>query len=132
LVPKDGSRNNFIYDTTSNWQNLNPGFLSKYQVVLFLDSRPETEDQRNAFKNYMDSGGAWMGFHFAAFSLTPSAYPQNWDWYHQQFLGTGAYVSNTWRPVPAVLTRGGNFASSHQEFTWYISFFSKRMVSLGK
>lgn len=126
--PKMAVSCNFIYDTTSNWQNLNTGFLSKYQVVLFLDSRPETEDQRDAFKNYMDSGGAWMGFHFAAFSLTPSAYPQNWDWYHQQFLGTGAYVSNTWRPVPAVLrvedishpaTRNlpGIFRSSANE--WY-------------
>jgi uncharacterized protein len=51
----------------------------------------------------MDHGGAWMGFHFAGFALTPSAFPQNWDWYHNEFLGSGSYVSNTWRPTAAVL-----------------------------
>jgi hypothetical protein len=51
----------------------------------------------------MDNGGAWMGFHFSAFALTPSAYPQNWDWYHNEFLGSGQYKSNTWRPTSAVL-----------------------------
>jgi hypothetical protein len=51
----------------------------------------------------MDHGGAWLGFHFAAFALTPSAYPQNWDWYHAQFLGTGDYAGNTWRPTAATL-----------------------------
>jgi len=35
--------------------------------------------------------------------LTPSAVPQNWDWYHDEFLGSGEYLSNTWRPTPAVL-----------------------------
>lgn len=44
-----------------------------------------------------------MGFHFAAFSLTPSAYPENWSWYHEHFLGCGAYWSNTWRPTSAIL-----------------------------
>jgi hypothetical protein len=51
----------------------------------------------------MENGGAWMGFHFAGFALTPSGYLQNWDWYHNQFLGSGEYVSNTWRPTSAVL-----------------------------
>lgn len=51
----------------------------------------------------LNNGGGWMGFHFSAFALTPSAYPQNWDWYHNIFLGSGQYVSNTWRPTSAVL-----------------------------
>ncbi len=49
----------------------------------------------------MDHGGAWVGFQFAGFALTPSAYPANWDWY--PFLGSGSYVSNTWRLTSAVL-----------------------------
>jgi uncharacterized protein len=93
----------FSYDSTNNWDNLTASFLSGYQVVLFLDTRPDSSYQRKAFQKYMENGGAWMGFHFSAFALTPSAYPQNWDWYHNQFLGSGAYVSNTWRPTPAVL-----------------------------
>lgn len=101
--PKMAATYHFTYDTTSNWNNLNTTFLSKYQVVVFLDTRPEAPDQRAAFQKYMENGGAWMGFHFAAFALTPSAYPQNWDWYHNEFLGSGQYKSNTWRPTSAIL-----------------------------
>jgi uncharacterized protein len=94
---------NFVYDSTNNWKNLNAGFLSGYQVVLFLDTRPDSLPQRDAFRKYMENGGAWMGFHFAGFALTPSAFPQNWDWYHNEFLGSGQYASNTWRPTSAIL-----------------------------
>lgn len=101
--PKMGAKYNFSYDSTSNWSNLNADFLAAYQVVLFLDTRPEDPAQRAAFRKYMESGGGWMGFHFAGFALTPSTYPQNWDWYHNEFLGSGSYKSNTWRPTAAVL-----------------------------
>jgi len=76
----------FIYDSTNDWNDLNRSSLEKYQVVIFLDSRPDSLPQRQAFRKYMENGGAWMGFHFAGFALTPSAFPQNWDWYHEQFL----------------------------------------------
>lgn len=97
------ANHHFQYDSTSNWSNLNAEFLSKYQVVLFLDTRPELPEQREAFRKYMETGGGWIGFHFAAFALNNSAYPQNWDWYHNTFLGSGEYGSNTWRPTSAIL-----------------------------
>lgn len=101
--PEIAKEYNFSYDSTSDWNNLNLAFLSNYQVVIFLDTRPEEPAQRAAFEKYMENGGAWMGFHFSAFALTPSDYPMNWDWYHNKFLGSGSYVSNTWRPTSAIL-----------------------------
>ena len=101
--PKMATQYNFVYDSTNDWSKLNTDFLSQYQVVLFLDTRPDVPEQRAAFKKYMDNGGAWMGFHFAGFALTPSEFPQNWDWYHNEFIGVGQYVSNTWRPTSAIL-----------------------------
>jgi hypothetical protein len=101
--PEMGRKYHFTYDSTNNWSNLNATFLSHYDVVIFLDSRPDDSMERVAFQKYMENGGAWMGFHFSAFALTPSAYPMNWDWYHNQFLGSGSYVSNTWRPTAAIL-----------------------------
>jgi uncharacterized protein len=98
-----GKVHHFEYDSTNDWSNLNSKFLKKYQVILFLDTRPEDSLQRIAFKEYMDHGGSWMGFHFAGFALTPSAYPQDWDWYHEEFLGAGQYKGNTWHPTPAIL-----------------------------
>lgn len=102
-IAKSGSQYNFTYDSTNDWSKLNASILSHYQVILFLDTRPEAPEQREAFKKYMENGGAWMGFHFAGFALTPSDYPQNWDWYHNDFLGAGQYSSNTWRPTSAIL-----------------------------
>jgi hypothetical protein len=126
--PKMGEKYNFTYDSTNDWSNLNSTFLSQYQVVIFLDTRPDDSAQRSAFQNYMENGGAWMGFHFSAFAVTPSAYPMNWNWYHNKFLGSGSYVSNTWRPTSAILhvenrdhpaTKGlpSTFTSSPNE--WY-------------
>src|SRR5437868_5791907 len=101
--PAMAAKYHFTYDSTNNWNNLNDSFLAQYQVVIFLDTRPDSSGQRIAFQKYMDNGGAWMGFHFAGFALTPSEYPQNWDWYHNHFLGAGEYKGNTWRPVSAIL-----------------------------
>jgi hypothetical protein len=101
--PAMAKKYNFTYDSTKNWNDMTPGFLAKYQVVIFLDTRPDVPSQRTAFEQYMKKGGAWMGFHFSAFALTPSDYPQNWDWYHNEFLGAGQYKSNTWHPTSAIL-----------------------------
>ncbi|MGE5609611.1 MAG: ThuA domain-containing protein [Bacillota bacterium] len=101
--PKVAAENNFVYEATSDWNRLNEQTLSQYQVVLFLDTRPEKPAQRQAFQKYMENGGAWMGFHFAGFALTPSQFPQDWDWYHNEFLGSGSYGGNTWRPTSAIL-----------------------------
>jgi uncharacterized protein len=101
--PEMAKQYNFIYDSTNDWTRLNTKFLKHYKVVLFLDTRPEDSLQRLAFEKYMKHGGGWIGFHFAGFALTPSEYPQNWDWYHNEFIGSGQYKSNTWRPVSAIL-----------------------------
>ena len=42
--PQQAAQHGFTYDTTSNWQNMNAGFLARYQVVVFLDTRPEEPD----------------------------------------------------------------------------------------
>ncbi|HEX7457444.1 MAG TPA: ThuA domain-containing protein [Ginsengibacter sp.] len=107
--PKIAAEYYFTYDSTNDWNNLNTQFLSQYKVVIFLDTRPDSLPQREAFQQYMEHGGGWMGFHFSAFALTPSDFPQNWDWYHEQFLGSGQYVSNTWRPVSAILRVEDNY-----------------------
>ena len=98
-----GKKKHFIYESTNDWSKMTPEFLSNFDVIIFLDSRPDSLPQREAFQHFMENGGAWLGFHFCAFALTPSAFPQDWNWYHNTFLGSGQYVSNTWRPTSAIL-----------------------------
>jgi hypothetical protein len=127
-----GLKNNFSYDSTNDWTLLNKENLAKYQVVLFLDTRPEAPEQRQAFQEYMEKGGGWMGFHFAGFALTPSDFPQNWDWYHNQFLGVGQYKGNTWRPVPAMLRVGQETSFSKEKSSGGFQIGPQRVVQLGK
>lgn len=105
--PKKAKELGFSYEATTDWNRLNEAELKQYQVILFLDTRPEKPEQRAAFEKYMQNGGGWIGFHFSAFALTPSTYPDDWKWYHDTFLGSGQYKSNTWRPTSAVLKNEG-------------------------
>ncbi|MFG2789804.1 ThuA domain-containing protein [Streptomyces sp. NPDC048419] len=97
--PKQAAQNGFTYTASNNWDLLANGGVNGYQVVLFLDDLPQTAAQRTGFENYMRGGGAWMGFHVSAFTTDA----QSWNWYHNQFLGSGNFVSNTWGPTTAVL-----------------------------
>lgn len=101
--PKAAETYNFEYDSTTDWSKLNSEVLTAYDVVLFLDTRPEKPEQRAAFEQYMINGGGFIGFHFSAFALANSAYDDDWDWYHHEFLGAGEYKGNTWRPTSAQL-----------------------------
>ncbi|OQP56156.1 carbohydrate-binding protein [Niastella populi] len=89
----------FSYEATNNWNNLNANFLSNYQVVLFLDDAPTGAAQRAAFQQYIENGGAWMGFHVCAFTTNAGG----WNWYHNTFLGSGNFRTNTWEPTTATL-----------------------------
>jgi hypothetical protein len=92
------AQHDFSYTATTNWSLLNTANLAQYQVVMFLDDGPPPA-QRAAFEQYMRNGGGFLGFHVSAFNTDPG----RWDWYHNQFLGTGAFRSNTWAPTTAVL-----------------------------
>lgn len=91
------------YDTSSNWAAMTPALLSRYRLVILLDTRPDLPQARQALEQYMKKGGGLLAFHFSAFALTPSAYPDNWSWYHHELLGAGSYKGNTWRPTSAIL-----------------------------
>jgi YVTN family beta-propeller protein len=93
------AKNNFTFDSTSNWDDLNEINLAKYQLVVWLNDEASKADQRRAFQKYMESGGAWLGFHVAAYNDKDS----NWPWF-VDFLGGGVFHANSWPPLPAKLT----------------------------
>ncbi|WP_416485946.1 ricin-type beta-trefoil lectin domain protein [Streptomyces sp. CL12] len=98
--PQRAAANGYAYTATNDWSRLNTAYLAKYQVVMFLDNYPQTAAQRGAFQTYMNNGGAWMGFHVSAYN---DQTPSDWSWYHETFLGTGTFRSNTWGPTSETL-----------------------------
>ncbi|MET9616727.1 ThuA domain-containing protein [Kitasatospora indigofera] len=122
--PQQGATHGFTYTATTDWSQLNSANLAKYQVVMFLDNYPQTASQRSAFQAYVENGGGFVGFHVSAFNTDSS----DWPWYHNTFLGTGTFRSNTWGPTqetlriddrthPATAGLPGTITSSVSE--WY-------------
>ncbi len=90
-------KDNFEFKATTNWDDLNPDNLKQYQVVLWLNDSPSVPSQRAAFQQYMDNGGAWLGFHAGGYI----DHSTTWPWF-ADFM-TGYFVSNNWPPLPAKL-----------------------------
>jgi len=44
---------NFTFDVTTDWTNLNDTLLRNYQVVMWINDFPHTEQQRKTFERYM-------------------------------------------------------------------------------
>jgi uncharacterized protein len=92
------SRDHFQFESTTNWDDLNAQRLKDVQVVLWFNDSAHTEPQRAAFEQYMEHGGGWFGFHFAAYNDSGT----HWPWF-VQFLGGGVFYGNSWPPLPATL-----------------------------
>lgn len=91
------ARENFALDTTSNWDNCNDS-LGKYKLVIWLNDFPHAETQRTAFQQYMEHGGAWLGFHVSGYNDKST----NWPWF-VHFFGDAVFYDNSWPPLPARL-----------------------------
>ena len=92
------AKDNFIFDSTDDWAKLNASYLKRYQVVLWLNDAPINAEQRLAFQQYMETGGAWLGFHASGYNDKDT----NWPWF-VDFLGGAVFHINSWPPLPARL-----------------------------
>jgi len=95
---ESAKRNHFDFQSTTNWDDLNPQRLKSVQIVLWLDDFPHNPAQRTAFETYMQRGGGWLGFHIAAYNDADT----HWPWF-VDFLGGGVFYGNNWPPLPATL-----------------------------
>lgn len=84
-------KENFVFDTTTDWDKLNDKDLKPYQVILWINDFPHTAAQRGAFEKYMEHGGGWLGFHVAGYNDAST----NWPWF-VDFLGGAVFYTNNW------------------------------------
>jgi uncharacterized protein len=85
------AKNNFVFDTTTDWDKLNDNDLKPYQVILWINDFPHTAAQRAAFEKYMEHGGGWLGLHIAGYNDSST----NWPWF-VDFLGGAVFYTNNW------------------------------------
>jgi type 1 glutamine amidotransferase len=88
----------FVLDITDNMDDLMRKDLFQYSVILMLNDFPHTEEQRKSFRNYMENGGGWFGFHVAAYNDSDT----HWAWF-LDFIGGGVFWRNNWPPMPALV-----------------------------
>ena len=90
--------NGFVFDTTSNMEDLNDAKIKDYQLLMMINDFPHNKSQRDAFEKYMENGGGWLGFHVAGYNDKTT----NWPWF-VNFLGGAVFYNNNWPPLPAKL-----------------------------
>ena len=86
-LKKLGKENNFSITQTEDSLQFNETNLKKYDLVLFLSTTLDVlgPDQEQAFKNYINNGGNFMGIHAA------SDTEYDWPWYGNL---VGAYFTS--------------------------------------
>jgi type 1 glutamine amidotransferase len=83
-IQKLGDENNFQVDTTTNVKLFTTENLKNYKALIFLSptgSNLFNDDQKLAFKQYINNGGAFVGIHAA----TDCNY--EWEWYGKMVGG---------------------------------------------
>lgn len=90
-------KDRFSLRVTTHWSDLNAATLRSYQVVLWLNASPSEKTEQEAFEQYMEHGGAWIGFHAAGYNDAST----HWPWF-ARFMGA-VFYDNSWPPLPATL-----------------------------
>ncbi|MDR0728654.1 MAG: ThuA domain-containing protein [Prevotellaceae bacterium] len=91
--------NGFVFDATTDMNDLHAEKLAGYDIVMMLNDVPHGAAQRRALEEYMKNGGAWWGFHVAAYNDRHT----QWPWL-LELLGGGVFWRNSWPAIPAKLT----------------------------
>jgi type 1 glutamine amidotransferase len=108
-----GQKNKFSVDTTENADAYTTENLKQYAAVIFLCTTGNVlnEQQQQAFKQFIQGGGGYLGLHSAADT------EYDWPWYGEL---TGAYFKNHPRPQEAVfnVVDTANMATAHLPKVW--------------
>lgn len=87
----------YTYRVATSMQGMTIDSLRAYDVIVWLNYSPRP-DEREAFEQYMEQGGGWMGFHASAYNDSKT----HWPWLNG-FLGCGPFLCNNWPPQPVLV-----------------------------
>jgi type 1 glutamine amidotransferase len=94
LLDDIAQRNRWDIFQTENGAVMSPELLEKFDVVVWNNTSGTTlsEEQQQAFRNYLEGGGGFVGIHAAGGDPWYS-----WKWYVQELIGT-QFIGHTMDP----------------------------------
>ena len=87
----------WLMDVTTSLADYPYEKLKDYCIIISLNAMPGGK-QREAFQQYMENGGGWIGFHASAYNDKNT----KWPWFNE-FLGCGQFYCNNWPPQPVLV-----------------------------
>ncbi len=84
LLKSLAEKNGWAHFATENGAVFNPQDLAKFKVVIFNSASGDmlSDGQEQAFRNWVEAGGGWMGLHAAG-----DGSHQGWTWYIDNLIG---------------------------------------------
>lgn len=113
-------KNGWGYFETQNGAVMSPELLSQFKVVVWNNTSGTTLDaeQQQAFKQYLESGGGFIGIHAAGGDPWYS-----WDWYVEELIGA-QFIGHTMKPqfqdADIAIIDKANAAVAHLPSPWSI------------
>jgi uncharacterized protein len=108
-----------LYQTDSAATH-NADDLARFDVVIWNNTSGDilTPDQRAAFRDWLEGGGAWLGLHAAGGDVRYA-----WDWYRDSLLGA-QFIGHTMSPQfqdADVLIAGPSPLTAHLPSPWRVA-----------
>ena len=112
-IKKLGDQNDFIVDATEDSDTFTEKNLSRYKVVVFLNTTGDilNDQQQTAFEKFIKSGGGYVGVHAA------SDTEYDWPWYGKL---VGAYFKShpAIQDASIVVTDPKHISTKHLPKRW--------------
>ena len=115
----------FVLDITTDFSKYPYEKLKEYNVIIMLNTSPNTKAERDAFEQYMENGGGWVGFHAAAYNDKNT----HWPWF-VKFLGGGVFYCNKLASPAGIGRSRQRRTSRYQESACIIRGSRQRMVPM--
>lgn len=120
LLRDIATRNNWGYYETENGAVMNPEMLSRFKVVVWNNTSGTVLDdaQGQAFRNYLDNGGGFVGIHAAG----GDPY-YTWKWYVETLIGA-QFIGHTMNPqfqdAEVIVVDHANPLLAHIDSPWRV------------
>ena len=122
-----GTASNWAVFHTENSATFEPGILDRFDVVVFANASGDhaSEAQEEAFRQWLEGGGGWLGIHAAG-----DGSHAEWTWY-EETLKSGTYLGHILGPQtqearvvvedpshPVTAGLPANFVHAEEWYSW--------------